>query len=167
VRDAMKSKKTIPLKISRAKDEGLSVLLEEIQLAIEWNRPSILLAVQKHKRATSKIELALERSLMKISQQVIHIRLGDQLPDFSRLLSQDLPSTAQVYFFTRLDSTRGDRKDAYRALNLHRETFIENRIRAVFWLTTDEASDLVRFAPDFWAFRHRVVEFASERTRRN
>ena len=31
----------------------------------------------------------------------------------------------------------------------------------MFWLTLSEASNLPKFAPDFWAFRHRVIEFAS------
>ena len=48
---------------------------------------------------------------------------------------------------------------AYQTLNNHREFFIENQIRVVFWLTEKEAIDLAHFAPDYWAFRHRVIEF--------
>ena len=53
---------------------------------------------------------------------------------------------------------------AYRALNMQRELFVENRVKAVLWLTTAEAANLARHAPDFWAFRHRVVEFVSQRS---
>ncbi|MCJ7435298.1 MAG: tetratricopeptide repeat protein, partial [Anaerolineales bacterium] len=60
-----------------------------------------------------------------------------------------------------------DGNDAYQALNLYRETLVEKRIRVVFWLTEKEASNLPRFAPDFWAFRHRVIEFASSRASKN
>ena len=46
---------------------------------------------------------------------------------------------------------------------------MEEKIRAVFWLTAVESRGLPRFAPDFWAFRHRVIElddfyFQSHRT---
>jgi tetratricopeptide (TPR) repeat protein len=46
-------------------------------------------------------------------------------------------------------------------LNLHRETLIEQKVKAVFLLTMREASNLPSYAPDFWAFRHRVLEFGS------
>jgi tetratricopeptide (TPR) repeat protein len=36
---------------------------------------------------------------------------------------------------------------------------VEDKVRAVFWLTEREAAELPRRAPDFWAFRHWVVEF--------
>ena len=34
----------------------------------------------------------------------------------------------------------------------------------MFWLTPWKAPILPRLAPDFWAFRHRVVEFVSQRS---
>lgn len=158
-----KRNKTTSLKISKAMDEGLSILLEEIELAIEWNRPGILLTVQKSNPAKSKAETMLEKKLKKISQKVMHVRLDDESPDFPRLLSQSPAQEDLIYFFSHLEPREGDRKDVYRALNLYRETFIEKRVRAVFWLSEVEAADMVRFAPDFWAFRHRVVEFAPQR----
>jgi hypothetical protein len=45
-------------------------------------------------------------------------------------------------------------------LNMHREYFIEGNIKAIFWLTINEARQLSRFSPDFWSFRHKVVEFS-------
>jgi predicted Zn-dependent protease len=42
---------------------------------------------------------------------------------------------------------------------MHREYLIEGNIRAIFWLTKNELKQLTRFSPDFWAFRHKVVEF--------
>jgi tetratricopeptide (TPR) repeat protein len=49
--------------------------------------------------------------------------------------------------------------NAYRALNIRRELLVDHQLRAIFWLTGAEARELSRHAPDFWAFRHRVVEF--------
>jgi tetratricopeptide (TPR) repeat protein len=74
-------------------------------------------------------------------------------------------SDQTVFFVSNIDWGGGeDGKAAYRALNLYRELLVENRIKAVFWLTPNEAANLPRYAPDFWAFRHRYLEFASPRT---
>jgi tetratricopeptide (TPR) repeat protein len=73
-----------------------------------------------------------------------------------------------VYYISNIDWGGGeDGKQAYRALNLHRELLVEDEIKVVFWLTTNEAASLPRLAPDFWAFRHRVVEFISQRAPKN
>jgi tetratricopeptide (TPR) repeat protein len=49
--------------------------------------------------------------------------------------------------------------NAYRALNIRRELLVDYQVRALFWLTRDETIELSHHAPDFWAFRHRVIEF--------
>lgn len=42
---------------------------------------------------------------------------------------------------------------------MRRELLVDYRIRVIVWVTAAETVDLSRHAPDFWAFRHRVVEF--------
>lgn len=159
-------KPTDGLKISKARAEGVAVLLDEIRLALEWNRPSILLAVQKNNLPFGKAEILLEESLRAMNQYVIRVDLCKQISDFPRLLFRTPESRQPVFFFSRLDCEAGRGRDVYRALNLHRETLIEQHTCGIFWLTSEEAASLVRFAPDFWAFRHRVVEFAPERNLR-
>lgn len=44
-------------------------------------------------------------------------------------------------------------------LNFKRETIAENHIKVVFWVTEEELTRISREAPDFFAFRNRVVEF--------
>jgi tetratricopeptide (TPR) repeat protein len=36
---------------------------------------------------------------------------------------------------------------------------VEGNLKALFWITRTELRQLTRFSPDFWAFRHKVVEF--------
>jgi tetratricopeptide (TPR) repeat protein len=68
-----------------------------------------------------------------------------------------------VFFITGLKWGGGKGGfNAYRALNMRREFFVDNEMRIVLWLTKKEASNLPRHAPDFWAFRHRVVEFIDD-----
>ena len=73
----------------------------------------------------------------------------------------ELANLSNVVFFVeglRWGDSQEDRC-TYRILNKSREFFIENQIRVVFWLTENEAIDLAHFAPDYWSFRHRVIEF--------
>jgi tetratricopeptide (TPR) repeat protein len=153
---------------SKGFSEGLSALLDELQLAIKWQRPSILLAVHKSKTGQIKAEHALKNELSKFAQKVICFQINNKQSDAIRLILDTQNFENVVFFITDIDHGAGvDGNDAYRALNLYRETLVEKRIRVIFWLTEKEASNLPRFAPDFWAFRHRVIEFASSRASKN
>ena len=157
-----------PLAHSKGFSEGLLALIDELQLAIKWHRPSILLVVHKSKSGQIKAENALKTELDKFSQKVICFQVNNNQSDVIRLILDTQNYGDVVFFITDIDHGAGaDGNDAYRALNLYRETLVEKRIRVVFWLTEMEASNLPRFAPDFWAFRHRVIEFASSRASKN
>ncbi|MEA1905512.1 MAG: tetratricopeptide repeat protein, partial [Euryarchaeota archaeon] len=49
--------------------------------------------------------------------------------------------------------------EALQFLNFKRENLVEDHVKVVFWVTEEELSRLGRDAPDFFAFRNRVVEF--------
>jgi len=130
---------------------------------MKWGRPSILLAVHKSKPSQLKAEVALKNKLKKIGTNVIEIEVGIESPDaLHSILASGADPEKSVFLISNIDQGGGeDGRAAYRALNLYRETFIENHVKAVFWLTANEESKLPKYAPDFWAFRHRVVEFSS------
>jgi tetratricopeptide (TPR) repeat protein len=148
-------------------EENIDTLLEELLLADKWKRPSILLAVHKSKFGQGKAETALEGKLNKLGLTVTHIMVDQAHSNIPQLVSS-VPAPAQtVFFISNIDwGSSPDKKDAYRALNVYREHFVENHVKAVFWLTVNEAAALPRYAPDFWAFRHRVVEFTGQRLSR-
>jgi tetratricopeptide (TPR) repeat protein len=146
----------------RSFGENIDILFNEIVLAAQWGRPSLLLAVNKSTLGQRKAEQALEARLKEQGMETARIVVNDQRFDVADLILQRGPKP--VYFVSNLDwGGGGDGSRAYHGLNLKRELFVENRIRAVFWLTRTEAANLARHAPDFWAFRHRVVEFMSPR----
>jgi len=122
-------------------EETIEVLAEELALAMKWDRPSILLAVHKSKPSQRKAES----------------------PDaVQSILTSAANLDRDIFFISNIDQGGGDDgRNGYRALNLYRETIIENSIKIVFWLTTNEEIKLPKYAPDFWAFRHRVVQFSS------
>jgi len=145
--------------------ENLAILVEEINLAAQWDRPSILFTVHISNLGRDKSRKAFEDQLRKQGYKVILLDVDRDHSNPALLILQNPQDEQTVYFLSNLEWGGGeDGKEAYQALNIYREQFVENKTKVVFWLTIHEASNLARHAPDFWAFRHRVIEFASPRT---
>lgn len=145
-----------PVQYTRVFEENINILFDELKLGIQWDRPSILLAIYKLESGKEKIEKALSEKLQPLGQRVVSVQIGKERPGVFPSLLQTANRDKTIFLISNID--RGGR-DAYRALNIHREFLVENKIRAVFLLSPDEASNLPNLAPDFWAFRHRVIEF--------
>ena len=146
-------------------EENIGLLYEELELAIKWERPSILLAIYKSKLGQDKADKALEEKLIKLGRSITRIVVNNERPDVPHSILATSASDQAIFFVSNIDWGGGnDGKDAYRALNIYRELIVENQIKVVLWLTPAEAANLPRYAPDFWAFRHRVIEFPAQRT---
>jgi len=140
--------------------ERLAILHSELSLAVKWQRPSILIAVYLSEIVRAQAQDILSRRLEALQQSVTAVRVNARQFDIPLGLSQDPAGENTVFYVTGLKWGGGKRGfNAYRALNMRREFFVDYQIRAVFWLTLKEANLLPRRAPDFWAFRHKVVEF--------
>jgi len=149
-------------------DENIELLFEELELAIKWGRPSILLAIHKSRFGQEKAGRALEQKLNKLGQDIVPIVVNNERSDVPHLIQAVPARDRTVFFVSNIEWGGGpDGKEAYKALNVYRELFVENRVKVVFWLTAGESANLPRYAPDFWAFRHRVIEFAAQRTHGN
>jgi hypothetical protein len=149
---------------SKSFKEGMQILMDEIELAFQWQRPSILLAVHNSKIGQVKTQQAFEKELIKTNKKVKSIEAAGKTPDVIGTMCK-IANHDEIVFFV---SGIGNGEDLisgniYGALNMHRELLVEQHIRVVFWLTELEAANLPHHAPDFWAFRHRVVEFAPGR----
>jgi len=147
-------------------EDRVDILFRELELAIKWQRPSILLAVYSSEYVHADAKTALKNRLKDMAQNVHHFQISnDENSDIPVCLSEFIDLDKTVFFIEGLRWGGGkDGTRAYRALNIGREYFIDRRIRAVFWLTENEANDLAHYAPDFWAYRHRVVEFVEPPT---
>jgi len=141
--------------------ERIDRLFRELELAIRWNRPSILLAVYASEFVRADVEAALTARLRELKQSVTpYVVVGEENADIPLQLARDPRKDRTVFFISGLQWGGGiDGRNAYRALNIRREYLVDYHIRAVFWLTKQEETMLPNHAPDFWAFRHRVVEF--------
>ncbi len=141
-------------------EERIDQLFEELSFAIQWQRPSILLAFYGTKELRDTAELMLEERLAIMGQRVVQFKVDEKHYDIPLLLSKRPNRDRTVYFVTGLFQGGGkDSANAYRALNMRREHFVDYAIRVIIWLEKGEEIELSRHAPDFWAFRHRVVEF--------
>ncbi|MGB8213134.1 MAG: tetratricopeptide repeat protein [Anaerolineales bacterium] len=142
-------------------EDRIDILFHELELATKWQRPSVLLAVYSSEYVRADADIALENRLHGLGQSTYHIKIkSPENADISLLISE-LANLSNVVFFVEGLRWGADEANcyAYRTLNKSREFFIENQIRVVFWLTENEAIDLAHYAPDYWSFRHRVIEF--------
>jgi tetratricopeptide (TPR) repeat protein len=138
-------------------EERIQLLQDELAQALRWDRPSLLLAVQRSELVREQVENQLLRGLQATPSPYFVDKTNYDIPLEIR---RDPDRAGRVYLVRGLRwGGGGGHSNAYRALNMHREFLVEDRVRALFWLTPFEARQLPRFAPDFWAFRHRYAEF--------
>ncbi|MBI4731336.1 MAG: tetratricopeptide repeat protein [Chloroflexi bacterium] len=138
--------------------ERIDILFHEIELAVKWDRPSILFAIYKSDFIRDEVNMLLREKLKGISQIIYSIKTNQF--DFISEISQ-LPDLAQTVLlidgFSWECGNEGVR--VLTEFNKHREYFIDNNIRAIFWLFEEEVSDFAANATECWILRHRVVEF--------
>jgi tetratricopeptide (TPR) repeat protein len=142
-------------------EDRIDILYRELELATKWQRPSVLLAIYSSEYVRADVDIALENRLHTLGQSAYHIKIKNQDDADVSLQISELGNLDNVVFFVeglRWGASQ-DGSFAYCSLNNRREFFIDNQIRVVFWLTEKEAMDLAHYAPDYWVFRHRAIEF--------
>lgn len=136
-------------------------LLTEIELSLQWKGPIILFATYRSHHVVEDAEIIISKEAEKLGQNFVRIQIDATNPNPLTHISSDPKA---IYSFIDLEKGGGkDRANTYRFLNLHREFFIERNLRCIFWVTELEIQHLALLAPDFWAFRHRVVDFIKDR----
>lgn len=139
--------------------EKIEILFSEIQQALRWNRPSILVVVCSSAIARKAGQDLLASFLEKEGNQVVDYVVSEATYDIPLILSRHPERQKSVFFVTRLNRGGGNsNRNAFRALNMRRELLVDYPTRVVFWLTKSEAKSLALLSPDFWAFRHASLE---------
>lgn len=139
-------------------DERVEIIVKELELAIQWNRPAVLLVVYNSEYVRADAETALENYLIEQGQKIVHIHM-DEMPELN-LVSylQEFPTTASHIFL--VDGLNAEQKNTFVKLGHHRDILINKQMRMIFWVTPNTLSELGSIAPDFWEFRQRVIEFS-------
>jgi len=141
-------------------EERLEILAEELELAIKWQRPCMVLVVYSSEYVRADVEAALENQLIDLGQKSIHLSVRNRDPKDLVPFFKEFKDPAHSVFL--IDGFRwggGDEGHVYATASLQREYLVERQIRAVFWMTPNEIRKLTHAVPDFWAYRHRVIEF--------
>ncbi|PID85033.1 MAG: hypothetical protein CSB13_10150, partial [Chloroflexi bacterium] len=138
-------------------------VFRELNRAIKFDHPSISLAVYRSEFVREEVEAALRRRLQDLAQDTDRVFINEQNHDLPLYLRERADRAKTVFFVSGIRFGGGDDgQNAYRALNIRREYFVDYKLRLVLWLTEEEERLLPRYAPDFWAFRHLVVTFLDE-----
>lgn len=141
-------------------DERIEILARELELAVQWQRPCVLLLVYSSEYVRADAEAALENCLFDLGQKAVHLKIRNRESlEAVSLLQEFKDPCSSVFLIDGLCREHERETGVYSTINLQQEFFVEKGIRAVFWLTQNEIKDLARYAPDFWAHRQRVIEF--------
>ena len=141
-------------------DDRVGLVLDELSLGVQWDRPSIIVIIYRSEHVKYNVQALLAKSLGESGQAVLHYAVDKSHYDIPFDLLNHPRRNQAIYYISGLRWGGGQGySKAYRALNMHREYLIEGNIRAIFWLTKNEVKQLTRWSPDFWAFRHKVIEF--------
>jgi tetratricopeptide (TPR) repeat protein len=143
-----------------ALEDRLRSLVDELKMAIQWGRPSILIASYRSEKVKQSLQQKIAQDLEFFAQQFVVLEVDRHTFDLPILL-RDHPAREHAVFFISGFRWGGGRAhlNCFRALNMHREYLVEGRVRSIFWATSYELRQLPRHAPDFWAFRHQTMEF--------
>ena len=122
--------------------------------AFKYEKASILFAMYLSEFLRVEIENSLEKLLHEQGLKMVRVDAegNKDLPLF--FSSQN--SSNRVFLVHNLEKGF---PEAIQFLNFKREDLIEHKVKVIFWVREEELARITLEAPDFFAFRNRVVEF--------
>jgi tetratricopeptide (TPR) repeat protein len=140
--------------IKESIDVRISRLGNYLIRAHKYNKASILFALYLSEYVCADVEKEIKQLLNEHGLESLNVDAGEHkdLPYFFSSSSSD-----QTVFF--IHNMEKGFPDALRHLNFKREDIIDHQVKAIFWVTEKELTCIGNEAPDFFAFRNRVVEF--------
>lgn len=139
-------------------DERIEIIGEELKLAIERNRPTILLVVYNSEYVRTDAEISLKNCLIERGEKVNNIYIDETSETNLISMLKEFITVEEHIFFTHISEVWQINILA-RIGNL-KDIITHNKLRLVIWLTPNRLSDLARVAPDIWESRRRVIEIA-------
>ena len=125
-----------------------------ITRAFKYKKASILFAMYLSEFLRVEVENTLEKSLLGQGLKMVRVDAGEN-KDLPSFFSSQNPGNS-VFLVHNLENGF---PEAIHYLNFKREELIEQQVKAVFWVREEELARITLEAPDFFAFRNRVVEF--------
>jgi tetratricopeptide (TPR) repeat protein len=146
--------KEIMIEVKETFESRVSRLANYLTRAYKYNKPSILFAMYLSEFLRSDVEKSLKSVLVEHGLEVVSVdaKNNKDLPAFFSAMNSD----NTVFFAHNMEKGF---PDALQYLNFKREELVEHHVKAVFWVREEELARISLDAPDFFAFRNRVVEF--------
>ncbi|MBN1302786.1 MAG: tetratricopeptide repeat protein [Anaerolineales bacterium] len=145
-------------------DVRVDMLFCELELAVKWERPSLLFAIYSSEYVQEDVASLLENEIAGLGQRVVRFDSNGKEPTDLITGITNYSDTTNVVFFVKdlhwVHNKNG--LNAYSVLNENYQFFIDNQIQIVFWLTEEEAVEFASSAPDCWNYRHKVIEFVDQ-----
>jgi hypothetical protein len=142
------------MEVNETYEARVSRLENYLIRAYRYNKASILFAMYLSEFLRNDVEKSLEKFLKEQRLKIVSVDAGKNkdLPSFFSSMNSN-----NIVFLVH-DMEKGF-PDALQYLNFKREELVEHQIKVVFWVREKELARISREAPDFFAFRNRVVEF--------
>ena len=142
-------------------EDSMEVLIQELDLAIRWHRPAILLVSYGSVYVRDDSVSMLEIFLMDRDQKIIWISAGDTVVSSLGFWEKMLEDTDNVVFFIDQFTEHAYQRRFMSFLEHHSYLFTEKKARLVFWLTFKESSMLAYQASALWQGRLRLIELTA------
>ena len=127
-------------------DDRLQIVIRELDLAVKWLRPCVLLIIYSSESIRSAIEAALETYLINLGQKTASLRIENRNnKEIVRFMSDVNDADRTVFFIDGLHWGKGKDASVHTAINLQKEFILDRKIRAVFWVTQSEIVDLAHY----------------------
>ena len=141
--------------------EQVETLIQELDLALRWKRPCVLMVAYGSVYVRADSVSMLENFMMDRDQKIVWIHAGNSVVSSLEFWYKILDDAENVVFF--LDgltdlTVQGDFRDV---LNHYAYLFIEKNARLVFWLTYKEASAMAYHAPGLWYERQLLIDLTA------
>ncbi|MBI4650036.1 tetratricopeptide repeat protein [Candidatus Desantisbacteria bacterium] len=122
--------------------------------AYKHNKTSILFAMYLSEFLRIDVEKSLEKFLIEHGLKIVYVD-AEKNKDIPSYVSS-INSINIVFLVHNIEKGF---PEVIQFLNFKREEFVEHQIKIVFWVNEQELVRISTEAPDFFAFRNRVVEF--------
>jgi len=150
-----------PTQGSESFEDRITILSQELDLAIRWGRSCTLMVAYSSEYVRADSVSMLENFLMDRNQKVIWIHAGDSNTHSLGFWYRILNDNPDVVFFVDGLGNLENQHALKEILDQHSYLFFENSVRIVFWLTHKETSALAYQAPALWEIRSRFIELVT------
>src|SRR5690242_12896195 len=107
-------------------DERVEMVARELELAVKWQRPCILLVVYSSEYVRLDVQAALENHLIDLGQKMVHLQLKNRKSESVIAFLKEFKDPAKAVFFVNgLHWGQHEETGVYSSLNLQKEFLVE------------------------------------------